>query len=126
MIVGALLTLAAAGCHRDGLTDEQRAARRTAERYVRLLSEGQTSEALDALAYSDALSEGYRSELNDVLHEYYSGLIGQRGGVLSFAATRDTIDGTTAQVFVQVVFGDSTSEEIDVPLTLIDGEWKVR
>jgi hypothetical protein len=49
-------------------------------------------------------------------------------GIDSASATRSAIDSTlgVVQVFVMLSYGDSTQEEIVVPMVQRRGEWKMK
>ena len=78
------------------------------------------------MPYADSFSADYRRQLSDLLSEHRSRELRRCGGVTGYVVRGDTISGNEAQVFVLLHFGDSTSEEISIPLTRIGNEWKLR
>lgn len=121
-----VVLLAVAACHRDGLTDEQRAARKAAETIVSCLCNGDVDALVAATTTTDAAQESYHAIIADLMAEHVAAMQARRGGITSFEITRDTILDDAAQVFVVLHFADSTTEEIDVPLSRIDDKWQLR
>ena len=125
--VVAVLTVATlVACRKDGLAPEQRAARQAATEIVGMVVDGRAEGLADALAYMDSCDAGYHAIMVDVMRDHIAAMASCRGGIVGYAATHDTIAGNVAQVFVELAFADSTSEEIDIPLTLVNGLWQLR
>ena len=49
-----------------------------------------------------------------------------RGGILGAKAERDTMVDTVSMVYLNVQFGDSTCEEIVLPVVYTRGRWWIR
>ena len=122
VVVSALM----AGCRSDGLTAEQRAARQAASEFVGHVIGGDATTLAAASADIDSCDAQYRQVIADVMAEHIAAMASRRGGIATFAVRGDTIVGSAAQVFVELVFADSTSEEIDIPITLVGDAWKLR
>ncbi len=120
------LTLLFPGCRGESLSPHE-AARAAAEQYYGYLIEGEVDKYVEAIHDYDSLSESYRSQLRDMFAQYLHHEQELRGGLTAAHALRDTIiDSLQAHVFVELVFGDSTREEVSLPLVLTDKGWKLR
>lgn len=115
-----------ASCHDDGLSREQRRARRAAERCYEYLREGEYGRFVGEIAYADQMSPGYRQQMQDLVHESTYAFETAHGRMLSAEAVGDTLMGDLAHVYLQVTYADSTSEEIGVPMVCVEGEWKMQ
>ena len=109
-----LMVLALVACHNDGLTRDQRRARRAAERCYRYLQNGKYDRFVSEIAYADQMSPEYRSQMQD------------HGNLISFEAVGDTIQSDLAHIYLQLTYADSTSEEVGLPMICIDGDWKMQ
>ncbi len=122
MTVAALLTMVMTlSCS----TDSER-VRRAAEKDYEYLKKGKYERFVGEIAYVDSMSEDYRSQMVDLVHEYTESLNRQHGGFADITATSDTIFGDQAHVFLQITFADSTSEEMGVPMVRVGDEWKMQ
>lgn len=119
-----LLLLAA--CRRDGLTAEQRSVRCAAEKCYSLLADQRYEKFVEEISYADQMSPEYRSQMVDLVHEHVATEHSRHGRMLSAKAVGDTIDGDMAQVFLQLVFADHTTEEVGLPMVKVDDEWKMQ
>lgn len=117
--------VALVGCSSE-LSREQRRVRRAAEQCYEYLQKGKYEKFVGEIAYADQMSSEYRSQMVDLVHEHMAGNITKHGRMLSATAIGETLTGTTAQVFLQVTYADSTSEEIGVPMVLVDDEWMMQ
>ena len=109
-------------CGKDG----QSAASRAAETYYGYLVEGKYEDYVRGIAYSDSMTDDYRSQMVDLVSQYAAREKALRGGLVSAKALGDTVSGDVASVFLEVVFGDSTREEIALPMVLCGEEWKMQ
>lgn len=111
-------------CHREtGGTDTPREA---AETYYGYLVEGDVEHYMQGLRNYDSLPEGYRGQLRDMFHQHLAHEQESRNGLAAAHAVRDTLlDSLCAQVFVEVQFGDSTREEVLLPLVRTAQGWKM-
>ena len=126
MLIAMLASSIMAGCHRDGLSDEQRAVRAAATSVIDRFIGGDFDGIVADMPYAESFSADYRRQLSELLAEHRSRELSRCGGVTGYVVRGDTICGNEAHVFVQVHFGDSTSEEISIPLTRVGDEWKLR
>lgn len=121
MIVAMALTTFA--CHADKLSREERRARKAAVRYYEWLQRGRTDKFVSHLAYADSMSDGYRSEMNDLMAEHLEKLHELHGGITDVRAVGQVVDDDRAQVFLQLSFADSTTEEVGLPMVKMGDEW---
>ena len=113
-----------AGCRKK--QDASQQIRTAAERYYGYLITGDVDAYLRSLHDYDALSDEYRSQLREIFAQCLQQEKEQHGGILSAQAIRDTlIDSIHAQAFVELVFGDSTREQVLLPLILTQEGWKL-
>ena len=120
-----LITMFAA-CHNDGLSREQRRARRAAERCYKLLRDNKYERFVDQIAYADQMSPEYRQQMQELIHESADKDQQAHGKLLSVKAIGDTLMGDLAHIYLQLVYEDSTAEEIGLPMVCIEGDWKMQ
>ncbi len=120
-LVAALGLSAAASC---GSGDGSEAGR-AAVAYYRCLIEGKYEDYVRGIAYSDSMTDVYRSQMVDLVASYAARERG-RGGLTDVRVLRDTVVGDMASVFLEVMFGDSTREEISVPMVKCGRKWKMQ
>lgn len=118
-----LLVLAVSSCYNDGLTSEQRAVRKAAERDYALLIDGKYDAFVGQIAYADQMAKEYRAQMADLVHEHAASLARQHGKLVSAKAVGDTISNGQAQVFLQLVFKDETTEEVGLPMVKVEDDW---
>lgn len=95
--------------------------------YYNYLIQGEYERYIAGIAYRDSMTEEYRVQMVDLAAQYAAREKEVRGGLLEVHALSDTIlDGGTAFVFLEVLFGDSTREEISMPMVLCGEEWKMQ
>lgn len=98
----------------------------TAETVYKYLIEGKYEDFVRSIAYSDGMTDAYRDQLIGLATQYAAREKERRGGITSVRALRDTVSGDVADVFLKVSFGDSTSEEISVPMVRVGKKWKMQ
>ena len=117
----ALISCLAAACKRE-LT-----AREAAEKYYGCLIRGDVEGYMQGMADYDSLTTEYREQLRDMFLQYLDYEERMRSGFISVKATRDTlIDERSSYVFVMVTYGDSTQEQLSLPLVLTDKGWRMK
>lgn len=99
---------------------------RAAETCYKYLIEGKYEDYIHAIAYNDSMTEDYRSQMVDLVTRYAAREKRQRGGLVSVRALGDTVSGDVADVFLEVLFGNGTSEEIVLPMIRCGEEWKMQ
>lgn len=107
-----------------GRQDEE--ADKTALACYNLLIEGRYEDYVSAIAYSDSMTEEYRSQMVDLTAQYVAREKELRGGLAAVRVLGDTIAGDVANVFLEVTFGDSTREEVALPMVKCGGVWKMQ
>lgn len=94
--------------------------------YYTHLVEGRYDEYVNGIAYSDSMPEAYRSQMVDLIAQYAAREKALRGGLVAVRLLGDTVSGDVANVFLEVAFGDSTHEEIAVPMVKCGSVWKLQ
>ncbi len=113
-----------ASCWKD---NAQLSPREAAESYYASLISGDVDAYMQGMADYDSLPDDYRSQLRDMFLQYLDGERRQRGGIVSATALRDTIiDSLLAHVFIELLFGDSTHEEVGLPLVRTPDGWRMK
>ena len=121
----AVVMFAACGNKRQELTHE--GARTAAEHFYSMLINGDSESYVDGLAGIVACDSVAREEMLEVVSQYVKRELDAHNGIASATAVRDTIYADSlAQVFMNIVYGDSTAEHIMLPLVYTGGEWKMR
>ena len=106
--------------------DDGEQARRAAMSYYECLIDGRYEEYVNGIAYSDSMTGVYRSQMVDLVAQFAAREEKERGGIISVQALGDTVSGDVASVFLEVLFGDSTHEEVTMPMVKCGGEWKMQ
>ena len=106
-------------------TDRER-LHRAAEKAYEYLQKGKYEKFVSEIAYADSMSEDYRAQMVDLVHEYTETLKRQHGDMTSVTTVGDTIIGEQAHVYLQITFTDSTSEEVGVPMVKVGKKWKMQ
>ena len=74
------------------------------------------SDQITALIPRDKLKTGLAEQTREMK---------EKGGIASFEVLSEEITGEVADVQIRVEYGNGESEEQEIQLTLIDGEWKL-
>ena len=106
--------------------DDGEQARRAAMSYYECLIDGRYEEYVNGIAYSDSMTEEYRSQMVDLVAQYAAREREARGGLVAAKALDDTVSGDVGSVFVEVLFGDSTREEVSLPMVRCGEVWKMQ
>ena len=108
------------------LSREQRRVRKAAEKCYEYLKNEKYDKFVDEIAYADSMSEDYREQMVDLLRDYAASETQRHGKLSDVKVTGDTIIGNQAHVYLQVVYADSTSEEIGLPMVKVGKKWKMQ
>ncbi|MBQ9645669.1 MAG: hypothetical protein IJV24_04855 [Prevotella sp.] len=113
------------------MTDIERAqegACAAAETYYNLLVNGDYRQFLNGRAGADSISESYSEQLLAGYRQFMAGQQREHQGISRLQATRAEMDTTlqVMQVFLQLCYGDSTQEEIVVPMVSYKGVWMMK
>ena len=123
LMVAIAIALTSIGCHRDGLSREERRARQAAERYYGWLKRGRIDKFVSHIAYADSMSAAYRDEMAVLMDEHLASLRQQHGALTDVKAIGQVVADSLAHVYLQLSFADSTSEEVGLPMVKVGGTW---
>lgn len=117
-----------ASCHRKPRTDElsDAAACYVAELYYGYLADNKVDKYVSFIGSSEITSEEYCAQMAMLVKEYLANLQQTKGGILKAQAAGDSIWGNEAQVYLDVLYGDSTCERVDMPLFFENNQWRMR
>lgn len=105
---------------------ESHPAGEAAMMYYGYLLKGQYAEYVNAIAYSDSMTDDYKNQMVDLTAQYMAREKELRGGLVNVELIGDTIAENMASAFIELIYGDSTREEIAVPMVLCNGVWKLQ
>lgn len=113
------------GC---GKASPEELASLAAEGYYRHLTAGEYEQFLQGKAGADSLPEDYREQLLTGYKQFMAGQQKTHQGIRSVQTTNARMDSTLQlmQVFLLLEYGDSTQEEIVVPMVEHDGRWRMK
>lgn len=97
-----------------------------AEYFYGMLANGQAQSYVDNIQDASAMDSCKYAQFVDLMEQFLHEEKELRGGILSATATRDTISDSAAVVFMDVLFGDSTCEEVMLPLVYTRGRWWIK
>ena len=127
-LVGLMGLMGLIGCS-EKLSPEQQAAEAAQSYYQRLL-DGYPDGFLAGKANYDQLPGDYRQQLVKANEQYVKDIQQKHDGLKSVAISPNVgrIDSTlhVAYAFLLLSYGDSTQEEIVVPMVHVDGDWKMK
>ncbi len=124
------LSLLTCGCS-DSRTELERAqegAMVAAEVYYRLLADDRCEDFLKGKAGADSLPGSYREQLVACYRQFVDQQQRAHQGIRSVQATKAVMDSTARlmQVFMLFSYGDSTREEVVVPMLFSGGQWLMK
>lgn len=92
------------------------------------LASGQYEDYIALVDGTDSLPAAYREQLVANAKQFVAGVTKEHGGIDGVAVCRTVADSANcrANVFLLLCFGDSTREEILVPMTLRQQGWRVK
>jgi len=125
LILFAIVITMLSSCSRKTPED---AVGKAAEKYYNYLIEGKYEEYVAAMDNTESIPEGYRQQLITMTRQFIALQKEERGGLKSVKKVNSVIDksNTKADVFLEVCYGNSASEEVLVPMVLKDGKWKMK
>lgn len=115
-------------CHRTPRTDElsDASACYVAELYYGYLANNKVDRYVSLMGSAESATEAYRTQMRELMKDFLARLRQTKGGILKVEAAGDSIWGNEAQVFLDVLYGDSTSERVDMLLFFENKEWRIR
>ncbi|MCF0194872.1 MAG: hypothetical protein HUK00_06825 [Bacteroidaceae bacterium] len=96
------------------------------EHYYQCLMDSDFNAWIDGTLHGEAYTGEVRQERIDLLRQYLQMEHELRGGICSAKAVRDTTVEDNSYVFMELAYGDSTKEEILVPVVRQNDTWKMK
>ncbi|MGM9704614.1 MAG: hypothetical protein ACI3YB_01315 [Prevotella sp.] len=126
ILISAVLTLCACGGSHG--PDAGEVAGRTAKIYYDYLIEGKYDAYVDGFYRPDSIPASYRAQLVDNAKMFVAHQQELRGGIAGVSIVRATADTArhVGRAFLMLNYGDSTREEIVVPMVEHKGVWMMR
>jgi 1-aminocyclopropane-1-carboxylate deaminase/D-cysteine desulfhydrase-like pyridoxal-dependent ACC family enzyme len=101
--------------------------RESASLYAGYLLRGEYEKYVDGLFNIKEYPDEYRSELIDLYKQHMeSEEVQNKGGWESVTVLHDTIYGSYADVFMEVLYKDGGKEEILIPMVYDGKDWRLR
>lgn len=124
-LIGLMGLISLMGC--GGATPEELASL-AAEGYYRHLTAGEYELFLQGKAGADSLPESYREQLLAGYKQFMAQQQTDHQGIRGLRTTNAVMDSALQlmQVFLLLEYGDSTQEEIVVPMVEHNGRWRMR
>ena len=99
-----------------------------AKGYYQHLIEGDYEQFLAGRFEADSLPDDYRSQLIDGYQQFIAQQQKARGGINEVRISRAFTDSTQqyTSVLLMLCYGDSTTEEVVVPMVERDGRWMMK
>ena len=99
-----------------------------AKGYYQHLIEGDYVHFLEGRVMADSLPNDYRSQLIDGYSQFLAQQVKARGGINEVRISRAFTDSTQqyTSVLLMLCYGDSTSEEVIVPMVEHNGRWMMK
>jgi len=121
----AVVGLAFTSC---GEVTPEEAARLAAQGYYAHLARGEYDHFLEGRVGADSLPDGYREQLLAGYKQFVAQQQTAHQGIRTVTAGNAAMDSTlqVMQVFLLVEYGDSTTEEIVVPMVEHGGRWLMK
>ena len=101
-------------------------ARGAAEYFYSLLANGQGQVYVDNMQEASSMDSCKYVQFVDLMDQFLHEENELRGGIVHARANKDTIVDSVSMVFLDVQFGDSTREEIILPIVYMRGRWWIR
>lgn len=103
-------------------------AKTSAQDYYQLLVNGQTRDYVNAISASDTMDSTMYNQMCDLVSQYLAHEDEVHHGLKAATATGDSlnIQDSLATVFLDVTYGDSTTEHISLPLKFHNGMWRIK
>ena len=126
-ILTSLLLLFSCAEERNVLADfSSQGSREAAEHFYGLLAEGQAQAYVDNMQETASMDSSKYCQYVDLMEQFLQEEKELRGGIIGAKAERDTMVDSVSMVYLDVLFGDSTREEIVLPVVYTRGRWWIR
>ena len=124
-LMGLIGIMGLMGC---GKATPEELASLAAEGYYRHLAAGECEKFLEGKAGADSLPDDYREQLLTGYKQFMAQQQKTHQSIRSVQTTNARMDSTLQlmQVFLLLEYGDSTQEEIVVPMVEHDGRWRMK
>lgn len=129
IVVPLAVLLVMSACNgRKRYDTEDQAVCAAAEEYYGYLINGEADRYVAAIHDADSLPQEYRDQLRDMFLQYIGDEQEAHQGLKSAKATRCefSVDSLTASAFVELTFGDNTTEQVALPLVRVGKDWKLK
>ncbi len=124
--VAVVLMLSACWDDRNRDNSREEVRRIATEGFDNIL-QGDVDGWLALVADYDSLPEEYRTQLRDAMLQHLDKEMKAHGGLASVSVTGENIiDSITAEAYVQLLYADSLSERIHLPMVRRNGVWYIR
>jgi len=125
LIIAATLSTMSVSCHEE---KPEEVAGRAAKIYYDYLLEGKYEAYVDGFYQPERIPQGYRDQLITNAKMFVGQQQKEHQGIASVQLQRATVssDGRTANAFLLFCYGDSTKEEVVVPMVAIEGNWMMK
>jgi hypothetical protein len=89
---------------------------------------GDYDKYVEGMFNTDSIPSSYHEQLVTMIKQFVTQQKEEKGGMKSARVVSSAIDTlhSTANVFMEISYGDSTNEEIVVPMILKNGKWKMK
>ena len=128
LVIGLMGLIGLMGCSREQSPEQQ--AAEAAQGYYQRLLDGYPDGFLAGKAAYDDMPSDYRDQLVKANEQYMRDMQQKHDGLRSVAISPNVgrSDSTLHVVyaFLLLSYGDSTKEEVTVPMVQVDGDWKMR
>jgi hypothetical protein len=108
--------------------NQEDAAGKAAGEYYNDLIEGRFEDYVAGMANTDSIPGSYREQLITMAKQFVAIQKEERGGLKAAKVVTTVMDTTrtVAEVYLEISYGDSASEEVVLPLIKEKGKWKMK
>ncbi len=127
VFLAGLVSLVILGAACSSPTGEELAAL-AAKGYYQHLVQGEYEQFVEGRFMADSLPDDYRSQLIEGYKQFVAQQLEARKGIQEVSVSRaytDSLAGYT-NVLLMLCYGDSTTEEVVVPMVERDGRWMMK
>ena len=127
-LTAALLVLALAACGHEEAPVRHTTPADAAIAYYDLLVKGQYADFVAGIQSCDSVTDAYREQMVTLVKQHYVEAAKVNGGLHAASVVRTQVidDTLAANVFLNLTYNDSTSEEIVQPMVWDGQQWRMR